>query len=173
MRTFIYVFIFFASLNTFGALSPRMYSVILQGGFTSHSISDSDNNSGYSNKADVNLLYFERSGLALGAHYLQESRFETEREFSQAFGIAIGYYWNRGWFILGDYDFTAKLGNWYTGHATQLNAGYLEHIGGHFHVGLQMSYRSATFTENELTRNINAYRTEHESYPSLTIMHLF
>jgi hypothetical protein len=172
MRTYIPVFIFFISLNTLGALSPRMYSIILQGGFTSHQTSDSANNSGYSNKADINLLFFERSGLTLGAHYLQESLYETEREFGEAYGFTVGYFWNRGWFIIGNYDFTAKLGNWHTGHAAQGNVGYLEHIGSHFHVGLQMSYRAATYTENELIPN-TPYRTEHNTYPSLTLMYLF
>lgn len=163
MRGFASVFIFFVSLNCFAALSPRMYSVILQGAFTARLTNDPAKNSIYSSKADINLLYFVRGGPTFGFHYLAESRNEVETQTGKSYGPSLGYYWNQGWFILGHYDFFAELGPLIDGHGPQIDFGYLEHLGGHFHIGLQVSDRTMTYDTERI----------HETYPSLTLMHLF
>lgn len=166
LRSFVTLFIFFLSWNCFAALSPRMYSVILQGAATARLTSDPAKNSIYSSKADFNLLYFGRvgnGGPALGFHYLAESRNDVEFETGKSYGLSLGYYWNQGWFLLGHYDFFAELGRLTDGHGPQIDFGYLEHLGGHFHIGLQVSYRSMNYD----TKRIQ------ETYPSLTLMHLF
>lgn len=163
MRGFASIFIFFVSLNCFAALSPRMYSVILQGAFTARLTSDPAKHSIYSSKADINLLYFVRGGPTFGFHYLAESRNEVETQTGKSYGPSLGYYWTQGWFILGHYDFFAELGPLTDGHGPQIDFGYLEHLGGHFHIGLQVSYRSMSYDTERIQ----------ETYPSLTLMHLF
>lgn len=166
MRGFAFVFLFFISLDSFAALSPRMYSVILQGAATARLTSDPSKNSIYSSKADFNLMYFGRigsGGPTLGFHYLAESRNDVEFETGKSYGLSLGYYWNSGWFILGHYDFFAELGPLTDGHGPQIDFGYLEHLGGHFHIGLQVSHRSTNYDTARIQ----------ETYPSLTLMHLF
>lgn len=166
MRGLVSVIIFFLSVNCFAALSPRMYSVILQGAFTARLTSNPAKHSIYSSKADFNLMYFGRvgdGGPTLGFHYLAESRNDVEFETGSSYGLSLGYYWNRGWFLLGHYDFFAELGPLTDGHGPQIDFGYLEHLGGHFHIGLQVSHRSTGYDSKRIQ----------ETYPSLTLMHLF
>ena len=166
IRGLVALFIFFLSMNCFAALSPRMYSVMLQGAVTARLTSDPAKHSIYSSKADINLLYFGRlgdGGPTLGFHYLAEARNEAETQTGKSYGPSLGYYWNQGWFVLGHYDFFAELGPLTDGYGPQIDFGYLEHLGGHFHIGFQVSYRSISY-ETERTQ---------ETYPSLMLMHLF
>ena len=172
MRYVAAALIFFQSLNCFAALAPRMYSIILQGGFTTRQNTDSFNNSVYMNKMDLNLLYFVRGGPTFGFRYLIESRSEAGAEAGEAYGPSAGYYWERGWFILGHYDILAKVGTWTNGEGAQIDFGYLEHIGGQFHIGFQVSDRTTTY-KTDKTSSLSEIRTVKDTYPSFTLMYLF
>lgn len=164
--------ILFFSLNSFAALAPRMYSIILQGGFTLRETADSFENSVYTNKMDLNLLYFVRGGPTFGFRYMIESRSDAGSEAGESYGPSAGYYWERGWFILGHYDILAKSGSWTNGEGPQIDFGYLEHIGGQFHIGFQVSDRTITY-KSDKTSSLSEKRTVKDTYPSLTLMYLF
>lgn len=172
MRGYVALFIFFLSLNCSAALAPRMYSIILQGALTARTTTDSFQNSIYTNKVDLNLLYFVRGGPTFGFRYLIESRNEVDSEAGESYGPSAGYYWERGWFVLGHYDILSKLGSWTNGEGPQIDFGYLEHIGGQFHIGFQVSDRSVTY-KTDKTSSLSEKRTVHDTYPSLTLMYLF
>ena len=172
MRLVTLLVLFLLSLNCSAALAPRMYSIILQGGFSTRQNSDSFNNQVYTNKLDLNLLYFVRGGPTFGFRYLIESRSEAGNEAGEAYGPSAGYYWERGWFILGHYDILAKVGTWTNGEGPQIDFGYLEHIGGQFHIGFQVSDRTTTY-KTDKTSSLSEIRTVKDTYPSLTLMYLF
>ena len=171
MRYVFFLIIFF-HINCFAALAPRMYSIILQGGLTYRENVDSFNNNVYMNKVDVNLLYFVRGGPTFGFRYLIESRSEAGSEAGEAYGPSAGYYWERGWFILGHYDILAKVGTWTNGEGPQIDFGYLEHIGGQFHIGFQISDRTTVY-KSDKTSSLSEIRTIKDTYPSATLMYLF
>lgn len=171
MRQFFLLFIFFLALESVAALSPRMYSVIAQGGFNYRQTNDNFQSRVLTHKVDLNILYFERSGATVGFSYFIESRNEVSNETGEAYGPAVGYYWDRGWFILGHY-YLARLGDWTNGRGPQIDVGYLEHIGGHFHIGFQMSDRTIVYNSNR-TNPLAEARTVKDTYPSLTLMYLF
>jgi len=172
MRYFFVLFIFMLSLDSSAALAPRMYSVILQGGLTYRQTSDSFQNQVYTSKADLNLLYFVRGGPSVGFRYLIESRNEAGNESGEAYGPSVGYYWQRGWFILGHYDILAKLGTWTNGKGPQIDFGYLEHIGSQFHIGFQISNRTIVY-DTDKSGPLSESRTVKDTYPSFTLMYLF
>lgn len=172
MRIFVLFALFFLSLNCTAALAPRMYSIILQGGFTARQNVDNSQNDKYFNKMDVNLLYFVRSGPTLGLHYIIESRNDFVSEAGEAYGPSFGYYWESGVFILGHYDIFAKLGNWTNGEGPAFDLGYLEHIGGQFHIGFQVSDRTIIY-KSDKTNSLAKTRTVRDTHPSLTLMYLF
>lgn len=172
MHYFFALFIFIVSINCPAALAPRMYSIILQGGLTYRQSEDSFRNLVYTNKMDINLLYFVRGGPTVGFRYLNESRNEAGREAGEAYGPSAGYYWERGWFILGHYDILAKVGSWTDGKGPQIDFGYLEHIGGHFHIGFQVSDRTIVY-KTDKTSSLSEIRTIKDTYPSATMMYLF
>lgn len=173
MRAYVALFIFFLTLNCFGALAPRMYSIILQGAFTIRQTDDAVQNSIYTNKVDINLLYFVRGGPTFGFRYLIESRSESgTNESGEGYGPSAGYYWERGWFILGHYDILSKIGTWTNGEGPQIDLGYLEHIGGQFHIGFQISDRTTTY-KTDKSSSLSEFRTVHDTYPSFTLMYLF
>lgn len=113
-----------------------------------------------------------RQGPSFGIRYLTESRNEAGREAGEAYGLTVGYYWHRGWFILGHYDVFAKVGQWTDGQGQQINFGYLEHIGRHFHIGFQVSDRTTVY-KTDTTSSLSESRTVKDTYPSVTLMHLF
>ncbi|AZZ35936.1 hypothetical protein CIK05_03720 [Bdellovibrio sp. qaytius] len=172
MRLMGVLFVLLFSLNSFAALAPRMYSIILQGGLSSRQNQDSFQNSVYSNKMDINILYFVRGGPTFGFRYLIESRNEAGSEAGEAYGPSAGYYWERGWFILGHYDILSKIGSWTNGEGPQIDFGYLEHIGGQFHIGFQVSDRTTVY-KTDKTSALSEIRTVKDTYPSATLMYLF
>lgn len=173
MRHYCWIFfIFFLSLNCSAALAPRMYSIIVQGGLTYRQSQDSFQNSVHTNKVDMNLLYFVRGGPTFGFRYLIESRNEAGSEAGKAYGPSVGYYWQPGWFILGHYDILAQVGTWTNGEGPQIDFGYLEHIGGQFHIGFQVSDRTTVY-KNDKTSSLSEIRTVKDTYPSATLMYLF
>lgn len=169
---YLFVLVIFFQLNCYAALAPRMYSIIFQGGLTYRESKDSLNSNIYMNKADINLLYFMSSGVTFGFRYLIESRSEAGREAGEAYGPSAGYYWDRGWFILGHYDIFANVGSWTDGEGPQIDFGYLEHIGHHFHIGFQISDRTTTY-KSDRTSSLSETRTIKNTYPSVTLMYLF
>lgn len=171
MRYF-FAFIFFLALDSSAALAPRMYSIIVQGALTYRQNDDSFQNPVRANKVDVNLLYFVRGGPTFGFRYLIESRNDAGSEAGEAYGPSAGYYWERGWFILGHYDILAKLGSWTNGEGPQVDFGYLEHIGGQFHIGFQISDRTIVY-KSDKTSSLSEIRTVKDTYPSFTLMYLF
>lgn len=172
MRIFAAFFIFLISMNTYAALAPRMYSIIFQSALTTRQTADSFQNTVYTNKIDLNLLYFVRGGPTFGFRYLIESRSEAGNEAAEAYGPSAGYYWERGWFILGHYDILAKVGSWTNGEGPQIDFGYLEHIGGQFHIGFQLSDRTTTY-KTDKNSALSKIRVIKDTYPSLTLMYLF
>lgn len=166
------LFILFFSLKGFAALAPRMYSIIMQGALTMRETQDSFQNSIYTNKVDFNLLYFVRGGPTFGIRYMIESRNEAESEAGESYGPSAGYYWERGWFILGHYDILSKLGSWTNGEGPQIDFGYLEHVGGQFHIGFQISDRTVTYKTDKAS-SLSEIRTVRDTYPNLTLMYLF
>lgn len=173
MRHHYFVFIvFFLSLNCSAALAPRMYSIILQTGLTARQITDNSENSIHTNKIDLNLLYFVRGGPTFGFRYLIESRNEVESESGESYGPSAGYYWESGIYFLGHYDILAKLGDWTNGEGTQIDIGYLEHIGGQFHIGFQISDKRTMYKTSKTT-NLAEDRMVKDSFPSFVLMYLF
>jgi len=172
MRYVFVLFIFFLTHNSSAALAPRMYSIILQGALTYRQTDDSFQNPVRANKVDLNILYFVRGGPTFGFRYLIESRNDSGSEAGEAYGPSAGYYWERGWFVLGHYDILAKLGSWTNGEGPQIDFGYLEHIGGHFHIGFQVSDRTIVY-KSDKTSSLSEIRTVKDTYPSFTLMYLF
>lgn len=171
MRHFFVLLIFFLAFDASAALSPRMYSIIVQGALTYRQNSESYQNQAHAHKADLNLLYNVRNGPTFGLRYLTESSNDAGRVAGEAYGPSVGYYWERGWFILAHYDLYAQLGQWYKGTGPQTSLGYLEHIGGHFHIGFQVSHRTTVY-EKDKTNSQSESRTVKDTYPSLTLMYL-
>lgn len=168
----IAIALFLLSLNCFGALAPRMHSIILQTGLTARQITDTSENSIKNSKIDINLLYFVRGGPTFGFRYFIESRNESENETGESYGPSFGYYWESGIFFLGHYDILAKLGDWANGEGTQLDFGYLEHIRGQFHLGFQVSQKNTLYKTNKTT-NLAEDRTVKDTFPSFLLMYLF
>lgn len=165
-------FVFLLSLKCSAALAPRMYSIIVQGALTARETTDGFQNSIYTNKTDLNILYFVRGGPTFGFHYLIESRNDAGSEAGESYGPSAGYYWERGWFILGHYDILSKLGTWTNGEGPQIDFGYLEHVGGQFHIGFQISDRTIVY-KTDKTSSLSEIRTVRDTYPSFTLMYLF
>ncbi|MES2801788.1 MAG: hypothetical protein V4654_04805 [Bdellovibrionota bacterium] len=172
MRRCVALFLFFVSLNCSAALAPRMYSIILQTGLTAKQITDTAENSVHNNKADINLLYFVRGGPTFGFRYFIESRNEVGSESGESYGPSFGYYWESGFYVLGHYDILAKLGDWANGEGTQLDIGYLEHIGGQFHIGFQISDKRTVYKTSKAT-NLAEERTVKDKFSSFVLMYLF
>ena len=160
------------SLNSNAALAPRMYSIILQTALTRRQITDTSENSIRNNKMDINLLYFVRGGPTFGFRYFIESRNEVESESGESYGPSAGYYWESGFYFLGHYDILAKLGDWMNGEGTQVDIGYLEHLGGQFHIGFQFSDKRTVYKSSKTT-NLAEDRVVKDAYPSLVLMYLF
>ena len=174
MRLWLVVIsISFISLSGQAYLAPRMYSIIAQGALDPVAHGDASQNSIYSNKVDLNLLYFVRGGPTFGFRYLIESRNESgASESGQSYGPTAGYYWERRFFVLGHYDIFAKLGNWTNGEGPQLDFGYLEHVVDRLHVGFQISNKVLTY-KTDITNSLAEHRTVRDTWPSVTLMYLF
>lgn len=171
-RSFLIIVLIFKSVDGFAALAPRMYSIIFQSALTYKVNTDLFNESVYNNKVDLNLLYFVRGGPTFGFRYLIESRNDVGSESGESYGPAAGYYWESGFFVLGHYDILSKLGTWTNGEGPSISLGYLEHIGGQFHIGFQMTDKTVVY-KTDKSSNLSEIRTVKDTYPSLTLMYLF
>jgi hypothetical protein len=168
---FIFISLFFSSM-AHATLAPRMYSLMTQINGSYYQSTDASQSQTYNNKLSLELLYLVREGPSFGARYIIESRNENESQSGQAYGPMIGYYHESGFFAVFNYDILAKLGRWTNGEGFEVSAGYLEHIGNQYHIGLKYSVRKIRY-KTDITNNIAVSKDVSDQFPSLSFMYLF
>jgi hypothetical protein len=166
--------IFLVTLTCEAELAPRMYSIMGQLSLTGYQGEYGSGEAKTFGKSDLNLIYFAREGLSFGVQYLSEASNQTgTTETGSTFGLTLGYYWEKGFYILGHYQDLAILGDWEQGRGQQFDLGYLSHIGGQFHIGVQLTDRTILYKKNTATLATGQSRTYSETYPNLVFMYLY
>ena len=117
---------------------------------------------------DIKLGYLSPSGLYLGALYTSRNTTEILSETGKALGASVGYFGTNGFFLKGHYLLSAERGYYKKGSGLQAEVGYLTHISDAFIVGVELTHRSITYTENEWIPLLDN-RKETELFPLLTI----
>lgn len=153
-------------------MAPRMYSIMTQINGSLAEYSDINGSPTYNNKLSFEVLYLVRGGPTFGGRYMIEARNENEAQAGQAYGPMAGYYTDTGFFILFNYDILAKLGRWTNGEGFQASIGYVEHIGGQIHVGVEYSTRRIRY-KTDINDNTAVQKTVNDQFPSVTLMYLF
>lgn len=172
MRFFIIPFFLLLSEVARATMSPRMYSIMTQVSGAIKESGNSQDGTTYNNKIELNLMYLVRSGPSFGGRYLIQNQNYLESETGEGYGPVAGYYWENGMFILANYDILAKLGRWRNGEGFQLDVGYIEHIGNHYHIGFKYSHRDVTY-KTDLQDNTAEKKRVLERFPSFVFMYLF
>ena len=162
--------LFFAQAEA--TLAPRMYSIMTQINGSYYQSTTAAEAQTYNNKLSLELLYLVRQGPSFGARYMIESRNENEAQSGQAYGPLVGYYHENGFFAVFNYDILAKLGRWTNGEGFEVSAGYLEHIGSQYHIGLKYSVRKIRY-KTDVTNNLAVSKDVNDQFPSLSFMYLF
>jgi hypothetical protein len=162
----------FFALHAQATLAPRMYSIMGQINGSLSQGSDASGGSTYNNKLSFELLYLVRGGPTFGGRYIIESRNENQSQSGQAYGPMVGYYSERGFFALVNYDVFAKLGNWTNGEGFEAGLGYVEHIGNQIHIGGKYSVRRIRY-KTDITDNTATEKVVNDQFPSITLMYLF
>ncbi len=171
-RIFFIFFSLLVSITAQATLAPRMYSIMTQINVSYYQSTTAAQAETYNNKLSLELLYLVRSGPSFGARYIIESRNENESQSGQAYGPIVGYYHESGYFAVFNYDILAKLGRWTNGEGFEISAGYLEHIGSQYHIGLKYSFRKIRY-KTDITSNLAVNKDVSDQFPSLSFMYLF
>ncbi|MEK6774048.1 MAG: hypothetical protein AABY64_08910 [Bdellovibrionota bacterium] len=110
-------------------------------------------------KMDVNLGYQMATGLYLGALYFTDTTTTSPVSSGAAtsgsgYGVSVGYLKN-GWFGHLHYilsadkdDNTADADKWSKGTGIQADVGYMMAVSGPFMLGVELAYRSLSYTTN-------------------------
>jgi hypothetical protein len=122
---------------------------------------------------DIKLGYIMSSGLYLGGAYTTRSHngSAVSGEDGTATGASICYVSSSGFFLIGDYYFDAKLGNYTNGSGYQGDFGYLGNVAGPFYIGVELTYRDLTY-KGSLPTGINSYEVK-ELLPMLSVAFIF
>lgn len=171
-RIFFILISLFFSVVAEATLAPRMYSLMTQINGSYYQSTTAAESQTYNNKLSLELLYLVREGPSFGARYIIESRNENESQSGQAYGPMVGYYHESGFFAVFNYDILAKLGRWTNGEGFEVSAGYLEHIGNQYHIGLKYSVRKIRY-KTDITNNLAVSKDVADQFPSLSFMYLF
>lgn len=160
------------SIQAQATMAPRMYSIMAQLNGSLSQGSDVTGAPTYNNKVSFELLYLVRGGPTFGGRYIIEARNENESSSGQAYGPMVGYYSDKGFFALINYDVFAKLGRWTNGEGFEFGVGYLEHIGSQLHIGGKYSTRRIRY-KTDITDNTATQKDVTDNFPSIVLMYLF
>lgn len=122
---------------------------------------------------DMKLGYVTAGSLYLGGIYSTRNRngSAVSSESGSAEGLSIGYLGEAGFYLMGHYYLSARLGDWKDGSGYQGDFGYLTEDSGPFHVGIELSYRNIEYRSNASSAN-SSHRVK-ELFPMLTAAFFF
>lgn len=123
---------------------------------------------------DVKLGYLDGNGLYLGGIYTSRNHNGSaiSSEDGNALGASIGYVGESGFYIMGHYYLSAKLGDHKDGTGYQGDFGYMTDVSGAFYVGVELTYRNLTYKKNDADPSQNSYSAR-EIFPMLTAAFIF
>lgn len=91
-------------------------------------------------------------------------------EAGSATGASIGYMGDEGYFLMGHYIFSAKMGDYSEGSGLQADFGYLASLGSSFGAGVELTYRNIEYKKN--AGSSTTYRVK-EMFPMLSLAFQF
>lgn len=168
---FLFTILFFQIANA--TLGPRMRSTMIQLSGGSGQFTLNPNSDYFAHNGSVDILYLNRlGGPSFGLRASMENRNNTGSvETGNSFSCFLGFYLQRGAFLVAGYEFQSNLGRWKNGTGSFVELGYLEHIGGQIHVGVKYTGRSTIYKTDSM--DPAATRREiSDAYPSLLLTYL-
>ncbi|OFZ29292.1 MAG: hypothetical protein A2622_07695 [Bdellovibrionales bacterium RIFCSPHIGHO2_01_FULL_40_29] len=122
---------------------------------------------------DFKLGYVTESHVYLGAEYSTRSDSETLTSTTGGTaGVGLGYLWGSGYHLRSFYRINETWGAFSNGTGFQADLGYMVNMAASFYLGVLVSHRQVTFTENNTILNFKSMAKK-DTQPMITFGFLF